>query len=113
MMAWLTAKAFLGVPRWGLVLAGLIAVLLAIYLIADAEREDDRRNQDIGRAAEKIESTTEVLERTEQGNGVREDVEREAERGSGGALYEQCLLSNRGAAEVCERFLPQRPAAQQ
>jgi hypothetical protein len=91
----------------------LIAVLLAIYLIADAEREDDRRNQDIGRTEERLEGTTEVLQRTEQGNEVRQEVEREAERGVGSALYQQCLLSNRGAPENCQRFLPQRSAAEQ
>jgi hypothetical protein len=100
-----------GLPRylWGLLLVG---VLTAAFLwLRAAERADDKANQTIGQVTERAETTGQVLERVEQANAIRNEVEAEADRGTGDALYAECLRAQRGASEICQRFLPERPAA--
>lgn len=107
MMAWLGTRAFLGLARWVWVLIAIGAVIAVVWAWNRAERADDAANQNIGRQTERNENLEEILERTEEGNEERSSVEAEAAVGRGHRLYNQCLLSNRGAPENCERFLPQ------
>ena len=110
-MGWFALK-FLGLPRYlWLVLAAAAVIGLWLWVGA-AENADDKQNREIGAVVERAETTTEVLERTEQGNEARTDIEIDLARGATSQrVYDQCVRSNRGAPEVCERFLPQRPTA--
>lgn len=106
-MIWLKALTW-GLPRYVWIIAA-VALMGALWVwLAAAEKEDDRLNQQVGAVTERAENTGVVLERVEQGNAVRNEVEREADRGAGAALYEQCVRAQRDpAAPVCQRFLPQ------
>lgn len=103
--------AFRALPRgWHWLAAGIaaIALLAALWLWLDArEKADDRRNQEIGAAAQRETDLRETLERTEKGNAAREEVRNDVD----GARYTQCLRTARTPAN-CERFLPQRQADQ-
>lgn len=111
-MKWLTGT-FFGAPRWlwlsiGLVLA-ITGAILAYTRLADAENEDDKRNQEIGATIQREGDLQETVERVEKANEVREEVSAEAAVGRGERLYSQCLRSNRGTPDDCKRFLPERP----
>lgn len=104
-----TIKA-LGLPRYLWIVLAVAAVIGLWVWAGAAERADDRQNQELGAAVERGETATETLERVEQGNEIREQVEVDIRRGGSAAMHAQCLRSNRGDPAVCERFLPQRPA---
>lgn len=108
MMAFLAAKT-LGIPRWVLAALAIALVVLAIILL---ERADDKSNQEIGATVEREAQTREVLERTETGNAVREEAERQIGSGTGTIVYDQCMRYDRNAPASCERFLPERPSDQ-
>lgn len=109
-MGWFAIKA-LGLPRYLWIVIAVVAVVTLGLWLAAIEKADDKSNQQIGRTEERLETTTEVLERTEQGNATRTEIERDVVRGSGDVLYQQCLRTARTPAN-CERFLPERPAAE-
>ncbi|RKF23389.1 hypothetical protein D6851_02650 [Altericroceibacterium spongiae] len=111
MGAFLTASGLLGLKNWIwiAIVAALIATAFVIVAIADNALDGAHATGVTQGATQQREGDLrETLERTERGNDAREKVEREAARGSGNALYDQCLRSNRGAAENCLRFLPER-----
>lgn len=108
-LSFLAAKTF-GVPRW---LLAVLAILAVVALLMKLEANDDKNNQTIGATVEREAQTREVLERTETGNAVREEV-REAIRRDGGRsdiVYDQCVRTARTPSK-CERFLPERPEDQ-
>lgn len=108
MIAFLT-KNMLGIPRW---LWALSALALAYVAVVALEVRDDRANQTIGAAGEREAQTREVLERTEIGNAVREEVREAMVRdGRSDIVYDQCVRTARTPSK-CERFLPERPAAE-
>lgn len=108
--AWLGKKALFGLARgiWVAIAAAL--VLIAILWLQAREAKDDAANQEIGATQQREVDLRETLGRTEQGNEVREQVEREADAGTGDSLYALCVRSNRGETANCQRFLPQREA---
>jgi hypothetical protein len=113
-MGFFTAASFLGAPRWmwmiiGVLVAGALAFVAYTRLI---DKQDDiaKDNQEVGAAVQREEDLQETIERVETGNETRNEVAAEAAAGRGPLLYRQCLSSNRGAPENCERFLPDRPA---
>lgn len=109
MIPFLTAK-LLGIPRWLWAVVALVLLYVAVVML---EASDDKNNQAIGATAEREAQVTEVLERTETGNAVREQAEREIGSGTGTIAYDQCMRYDRNAASgSCERFLPQRPDAE-
>lgn len=100
-------------PRFWVIAGVVLAVILTIVLFSCAEREDDRNNQQIGATAEREKNTTEVLQRTETANEVREQTTRylRIDDGRSDVAYRQCLRSARTPAN-CERLLPDRQAPQ-
>lgn len=92
-MTWFLAKGLLGFSRWAwiLVVAGLIGA--AIVWLDRVEWADDKRNQELGATVEREATTRTVLERTEQGNEVRENVRRDRN-----AAYDECVRSARTPA---------------
>lgn len=109
MPPFLLTKLF-GLPRW--VWAVLVFAVIVLVLIL-LERADDKNNQTIGAVVEREAQTREVLERTETGNAVREEV-REAIARDGGRsdiVYDQCVRTARTPSK-CERFLPERPSTE-
>lgn len=107
-VAWL-AKSFLGLPRWIFVLLAFALLLAGLLVwISENEEADDQRNREVGRTEERTEALEETVERVEEANEVRDEVEADIRRGGSDVLYRQCMSSNRGAPENCERFLPQR-----
>lgn len=101
--------SFLGgfTPRFYLIAGGVLLVIVAIVMYSCAERADDRSNQQIGATVERERATTEVLQRTEKANEVREQTTRDlrSDDGRSDVAYRQCLRSARTPAN-CERLLP-------
>lgn len=109
MPAFLALK-FLGLARWAWLLIVVAAVAGLIWWLNAAEKADDKANQDIGAAVQREGDLRETIERTEQGNEARTEIEADVSRGGGSVLYEQCLRTARTPAN-CERFLlPERQA---
>lgn len=109
-LSWMGSKALFGLARWmwgGIALAALVGAFLWLQA---REKADDKANQEIGATVQREGDLRETLKRTEQGNDAKEEIKREADAGNGAALYDQCLRGNRGGAENCQRFLPERPA---
>jgi len=114
-MGFLTATSLLGVPRWIWLAAGVFALaiigVVAYTQLLDKQDNIAKSNQEIGRTIQREQDLSKTLERVEKGNEVRSGVEAEAAVGRGSVLYRQCLSSNRGTPENCERFLPERQTA--
>lgn len=104
--------------RWGLSqrVAGVLAYVLpalafvalcgALWLWIDSrEAADDRANQQIGRTVEREQSQAVTIERVEQANEAREEIEQPGAAGDR-VRYEQCLRSARTPGS-CVRFLPE------
>lgn len=104
MLAWLGLKAF-GLPRYLWIALALAALAVLILWINKAEEADDLHNQEIGRTEERLETTTEVLQRTETANAAREAITQSGPSGDR-VRYDQCLRSARNP-ENCKRFLPE------
>lgn len=108
MIGWFL-KSTLGVPRWLWAIGALVLLYVAVVML---EAADDKNNQQIGATVEREAQTTEVLQRTETGNAVREEVREAIARGGGSdVVYAQCLRTARTPSK-CERFLPERSADQ-
>lgn len=104
-MIWAKLKVLLGgAGRWWLLWLALVAVA-AIMILRAAEDADDRRNQDLGAAAQRARDLAETLHRTEEGNAAREEIRAPGPAGDR-ARYDQCLRAARTAAN-CQRFLPE------
>lgn len=115
MLEWFTAKSLFGAPRWifaALAIAAFVAVVAIInHGVSSSIETISSVSSAQGAAVEQTKGLEKVLQRTEEGNAVRGVIEDQAARGGGSELYDQCMRSNRGAAEICQRFLPERPAA--
>lgn len=104
--AFLKATSF-GIPRWVLVLGAFALLVLVAYLYVTKEEEaDDARNQAIGATVERERALEETVTRVEKANETRNEIESDIRAGGSDRLYRQCLSSNRGAPENCQRFLP-------
>lgn len=103
--AWLGAKALFGLSRGLWLLLAVAALAGLAWWFSAAEKADDKANQEIGATVQRDKDKTTAIERTVKGNEVRNEVEREGQRGAGNRLYAECLRGNRGATEVCQRYL--------
>lgn len=107
-MIWATLT---GLPKWvrfaGVALLAA-ALLLGLWIWFGAREEaDDKANQSIGATVQREGDLREILNRTEQANAARDEVD--DDRGT--ARYDQCLRTAR-TPENCQRFLPRSSADQ-
>jgi hypothetical protein len=108
--AFLSAKGFLGLAKGTWLLGAIVALIGAVVWLQARENADDKANQELGRTIEREEALTETIEQIEEAQDAREEIEAEADRGAGDTLYRQCLRARNGTPELCQRFLPSRPA---
>ena len=107
MMWLLTARAFLKRIPWP-VYAALGAILAALAVWAWHNSQVDEaatEGRKAGATHQREETLTTIIERTEQANETRQEIQSEVRAGNGDALYRQCLRTARTPAN-CERFLP-------
>ncbi|WP_156840263.1 hypothetical protein [Novosphingobium aquimarinum] len=108
-MGWLTAKGALGLVRWGWI-AIVAALIAAAVLVIDSAIEDVIAvSKDQGATEQREGDLHETLNRTEEGNNARTEIEEGLGRADGRSrpVYDQCLRTAR-TPENCERFLPER-----
>ena len=97
-LKWLAGDLF-SLPRWIWAVGGLLLLLVFLFWL---EARDDKQNQEIGAAIEREEALRETLERTEEGNEIRESISRGSR-----AAYNECLQSAR-TPENCVGLLPEQ-----
>jgi hypothetical protein len=104
LFAWF-AKKSLGLVNWGWLVIGAV-VLVAWLWLGAAEKADDAANRQIGAATQREGDLKRTIERTEQANDAREEIEEGFRRPAGDvAVYHQCLRTARTPAN-CQRFVP-------
>lgn len=96
--AWLGAKA-LGLQRWIWIVALLVAAVGAYVWFTQAEKADDKANQEIGAKVQREGDLRETIKRAEKANEARDDISRDRDD----ARYHQCLRTARTPAN-CERL---------
>lgn len=110
MMALLARLGLSG--RMERIVAGLILVAACIALLWLWARSHDAKQQAAGAATQREGDLRETINRTEQGNAARVEIQNAFQRDDGrsAAVYDQCLRTARTPAN-CERFLPREQAA--
>lgn len=91
--AWLGAKA-LGLQRWIWIVALLVAAVGAYVWFTQAEKADDKANQEIGAKVQREGDLRETIKRAEKANEARDDISRDRDD----ARYHQCLRTARTPA---------------
>ncbi|MXP24799.1 hypothetical protein GRI39_01900 [Altererythrobacter indicus] len=113
--AFSAAKGLLGLKNWIwiAVIAALVACAFVAVSVVDNALDDvvDTSKQ-AGASEQREGDLRETMKRVEEGDAVRNNIEREGQRGAGSAIYDQCLRANRGSSENCQRFLPERETDQ-
>lgn len=107
-LAWISARGFLGLAKglWLLLVALAVASVIAYFV--SAEKADDKANQNIGATSQRETDLRETVKKVEQGNAAREEI-RAPDRAGACARYAQCVRSSRpSAAANCVRFLPEQ-----
>lgn len=107
----LRAKSILGFFKSSnvlLLLVGVLAICALLLLFGRLERQDDEANQKIGSVEKQAEINETVLTRTLEGNDAKTAIDTEAAAGRGAGLYAECLRSNTGSIDNCQRFLPEQ-----
>lgn len=109
LIAWLTARGFLGLAKGFWLLGIAFAVVAAVGWFLAREEADDEANRDIGAAIQREGDLRQTIERVEEGNATREETRRVVDAGASAELHALCLRTAR-TPENCRRFLPERPA---
>lgn len=107
-LQWLGAKALFGLARGVWVAIAVAALGAGVLWLNAREKADDEANQEIGATVQREGDLRETLDRTEQGNEARTEIE-EGLRSDGSrdrAVYDQCVRTARTPAN-CERYVPE------
>ncbi|WP_132468728.1 hypothetical protein [Novosphingobium sp. ST904] len=93
------------------VLAAIALAAACLALLWLWARSHDEKQQAAGASAQREGDLRETINRAEQGNAARVEIQDAFNRGDGrsAAVYDQCLRTARTPAN-CERFLPREQA---
>lgn len=106
-MTWLAILGFMKrVPTWAYICLGAVLALVAVWAWHNARLDDAR---EAGQKEQREEQLTEIINRAEEADDVRETVQEEIRSGGSNELYARCLRTARTPAN-CERFLPRGEA---
>jgi len=106
---WLAGKALFGMANWLWIPIAIAALSGGFLWLQAREQADDKANQEIGAKIQREGDLRTTLERTEQGNDAREEIEQDLQTDDGRSctVYRQCVRTARTPAN-CVRFLPER-----
>lgn len=109
--AWTAVKLFakrLPIGWWAALGAALAIVALVLW-VRGAINDAASQGRTEGAQTQREADLRETIKRVEQSNDTRNQIKTEVERGSGDALYRECLRSAR-SPDSCKRFMPNRQA---
>lgn len=112
-ISWLGGKALFGLYGWMWAGIAVAALTGGILWLQARENADDKANQEIGAGLQRESDLRKTLQRTEQGNDARSEIEQDLETNDGFSctVYNQCLRTARTPSN-CKRFLPERETDQ-
>ena len=111
MIAFLTRLGL--TERASRIVMGIGLAVLVIALLWFLVRSHDEKQREAGASAQREGDLRETINRTEQGNAARVEIQDAFKRDDGRsrAVYDQCLRTAR-TPENCQRFLPEQQAAE-
>lgn len=93
------------------IVMGIGLTVVVIALLWFLVRSHDEKQREAGASAQREGDLRETIQRTEQGNAARVEIQDAFQRDDGrsAAVYDQCLRTAR-TPENCKRFLPEQQA---